>query len=165
VDLWTTRIAELPTSPTGLHYDGFSLSNSTRNDEEPITFGALSRLHHDHRWPANRLGLQSKNWGFDLVAHGHDSEYSPFILGEVKKTQQELDLLCQELVALCQGGDPSTVSTNSSRKWSELLDSDAGVLWLVGPNRVDYIFKVIRVKDCVVLEATGRDALTYVQCP
>jgi hypothetical protein len=35
VDLWTTRIAELPTSPTGLHYDGFSLSNSTRNDEEP----------------------------------------------------------------------------------------------------------------------------------
>ena len=36
VDLWTTRIAELPTSPTGLHYDGFSLSNSTRNDEEPI---------------------------------------------------------------------------------------------------------------------------------
>ena len=35
MDLWTTRIAELPTSPTGLHYDGFSLSNSTRNDEEP----------------------------------------------------------------------------------------------------------------------------------
>ncbi len=36
VDLWTTRIAKLPTSPTGLHYDGFSLSNSTRNDEEPF---------------------------------------------------------------------------------------------------------------------------------
>ncbi|MCK6417183.1 MAG: hypothetical protein L6Q63_16890, partial [Giesbergeria sp.] len=36
VDLWTTRIAELPTSPTGLHYDGFSLSSSTRNDEEPV---------------------------------------------------------------------------------------------------------------------------------
>ena len=36
VDLWTTRIAKLPTSPTGLHYDGFSLSNSTRNDEEPL---------------------------------------------------------------------------------------------------------------------------------
>ena len=36
VDLWTTRIAKLPTSPTGLHYDGISLSNSTRNDEEPF---------------------------------------------------------------------------------------------------------------------------------
>ena len=41
VDLWTTRIAELPTSPTGLHYDGFSLSNSTRNDEEP---GKITRV-------------------------------------------------------------------------------------------------------------------------
>ena len=41
VDLWTTRIAELPTSPTGLHYDGFSLSNSTRNDEEPYIWGVV----------------------------------------------------------------------------------------------------------------------------
>ena len=36
VDLWATRLAELPTSPTGLHYDGFSLTSSTRNDEEPL---------------------------------------------------------------------------------------------------------------------------------
>ena len=35
MDLWTTRSTEFPTSPTGLHYDGFSQSNSTRNDEEP----------------------------------------------------------------------------------------------------------------------------------
>ncbi|MCK6417152.1 MAG: hypothetical protein L6Q63_16735, partial [Giesbergeria sp.] len=41
VDLWTTRLAELPTSPTGLHYDGFSLSSSTRNDEEPLGFKSL----------------------------------------------------------------------------------------------------------------------------
>jgi hypothetical protein len=41
VDLWTTRIAELPTSPTGLHYDGFSLSSSTRNDEEPNILGDI----------------------------------------------------------------------------------------------------------------------------
>ncbi len=46
MDLWTTRIAELPTSPTGLHYDGFSLSNSTRNDEEPDVQGVLV-IGHD----------------------------------------------------------------------------------------------------------------------
>jgi hypothetical protein len=34
--LWTTRSTELPTSPTGLHYEGFSQSSSTRNDEEPL---------------------------------------------------------------------------------------------------------------------------------
>ena len=38
VDLWTTRTTELPTSPTGLHYDGFSQSNSTRNDEGPYKY-------------------------------------------------------------------------------------------------------------------------------
>ena len=37
VGLWTTRGTELPTSPTGLYYyDGFSQSNSTRNDEGPF---------------------------------------------------------------------------------------------------------------------------------
>ncbi|WP_374353328.1 hypothetical protein, partial [Limnohabitans sp.] len=56
VDLWATRIAELPTSPTGLHYDGFSLSNSTRNDEEPSVLDVSIRSDVAGLWRGYRRG-------------------------------------------------------------------------------------------------------------
>lgn len=110
--------------------------------EPVITFAALARLHLAHRWPRENLGMQSKGWGFDLVAYGKPADKNPRIPGEVKKSSVELTQLKDDFLKLSDSGASATgeVKENSARKWRELLTTRPKLVWLGGPNAESYVF-------------------------
>jgi hypothetical protein len=129
--------------------------------EPVITFGALWRLYHEYNWPKGHLGTQSPGWGFDVVAFQSEFDDGPYLLGEVKKTSAELEALRCDLLALSAGADPATIRMNSVRKWDELKNGYARVLWLVGPERLHHVFTVVRVGGTVRIEVADTSELRY----
>lgn len=149
------------------HYEGFFLApRSTAKEQifwqgvktskprrltlwiEPIiTIGALARLHFEHKWPSNLLGLQSKTWAFDLVGHSEDDINSESLLCEVKKSSKELDKLI-EFIFKHLNSAPNIESSlsgpelNAFRKSLALRDSNALVFWALGPDRYERIFTI-----------------------
>lgn len=106
---------------------------------------ALARLKLDHGWPADRIGTQSIDWAFDLVAFTQ-ADGSEFIPGEVKKTRRELG----DLIALMRtfGADPTLVDPpagkqrNAWKKAVALRARRAPLFWAVGPDRAGGAYRV-----------------------
>jgi hypothetical protein len=134
--------------------------------EPIITFGGLSRLHHDHRWPVEQIGTQSIDWAFDLVAKLPD-DTDEFIAGEVKKSRREIDVMMEAMMAY--GADPAAAeppsadkTRNAFKKLAGLKARRAAVFWALGPEGYSLVFQVRHVDDGrVEFERIGQDGLDY----
>lgn len=111
---------------------------------EPIIgIGAIGRLHMDHGWPVELLGLQPTTWAFDLAAYSYTSE-APRVVGEVKAKPAEIDSMCKHFEqAFGQVTGPSSSGKeNWNRKVAWLQGSDASVVWAIGPGRYERIYRI-----------------------
>ena len=115
--------------------------------EPVITIAAAARLHLNHSWPKDVIGLQSKKWGFDFVAYQSANSDVLLLAGEVKKTERELAKLISELNLLsknaCRGNEePLQVSQNTRKKWNEILLSQPSVFWALGPGAIGHVYEI-----------------------
>lgn len=115
--------------------------------EPAITFGGLARLYFDFNWPTGRLGCQSADWAFDLVAFLPD-QADEYIAGEIKKTSKEVD----DLIGFMKeyGADPSVrepeksgKERNAYKKIRALRARKAPLFWALGPDGDSRVFRVI----------------------
>lgn len=112
--------------------------------EPVITVAAIGRLHLDFGWPVAALGSQSKDWAFDIVARKSDSSLR--IAGEVKKSRAEVDDLIDLMARFA--GDPSAQlpgpgkMRNAFKKVASLRAYSADLLWIVGPDRYEFVFEM-----------------------
>lgn len=132
---------------------------------EPIIIvGAIARLHCDHNWQKTQLALKSEAWAFDAVAFEGQYRGSEYLLCEVKKTTGETDKLCELMHGYLQSGkvDENGLGgkeINALRKVISLRESPAKVLWAVGPDRYEKIFKIDRSEGKIELKEADKTAL------
>lgn len=133
--------------------------------EPIITVAAIGRLHLDFLWPVASVGSQSKDWAFDIVAKKSDS--SLCIVGEVKKSRVEVDDLIGLMVSFA--GDPSAQlpgpgkMRNAFKKVASLRAYPADLLWIVGPDRYEFVFEVRQSEGGAIgFAPVSLDALRYV---
>lgn len=120
--------------------------------EPIITIAVLRRLQRDHHWPAERLGLQSANWAFDLVAYDQDNPAIVQLVCEVKKSKKEIVDLLRHMHhylhapegILC-GLKPA--ERNAFKKVIGLRHSTARSFWAAGPDGCLHSFAVERSPD------------------
>lgn len=120
--------------------------------EPIITVATLARLHFELEWPAEYLGTQSPNWGFDLCAYEEplaDAEASTsamVIAGEIKKSRDEIEDLIDLMTRFGAGerlaAPPTSRERNAYRKVDELRRLRARYFWAVGPDRMSHAFAV-----------------------
>jgi hypothetical protein len=135
--------------------------------EPVITFAAVGRLHLDHGWPIETIGMQSRDWAFDFTTflpHDHEHEY---IADELKKTVREMERLIEDMQACCVADRAEPMPTNREqrnafRKWQGLKHSQARLFWLVGPGTVNHVFRVAHADTGAVnLQEVGVSQLAY----
>jgi hypothetical protein len=130
--------------------------------EPVITFASIARLNRDYGWPANLLGTQPLTWSFDFAAHDPLDATAYRILGEVKKSVQEVDSLCADLKRLANGVQDDRISDNSRKKWSGLLKLKAPIVWVVGPGAYSVVFKAFDFQEAAAkLQVTSLPALAH----
>jgi hypothetical protein len=130
--------------------------------EPVITIAAIGRLHRIYRCPPGLLGMQSKRWGFDLVAYLTPEDEHPYILGEVKKSSREALRLRDDLIALSNDlSDPNPIQ-NSRKKWSEVQADPPAYIWIVGPDALEFVFAVESTEDSIRLHQVEASKLA---CP
>jgi|SRR5450631_3284654 len=120
--------------------------------EPVITFAAIARLHFDFGWPKELLATQPKSWAFDISASFADHGDREHIVGEVKKSSKEIDVLLRDLNSFCSEprneeppkGDPRR---NAFKKWDRLRAIEAPIFWAIGPGSSDIVFNVDRQSD------------------
>ena len=163
-------VGPIPSHAEGFFWDGLRSVEPrpfTLWLEPVITFGSLARLHHDHGWPADRIGTQSFDGAFDTVAYkvGHRDEH---VAGEVKKARREVDDLVSFMSTF--GADPSAPEPDKSqkkgrnafRKMAALRKRKAPVFWALGPEGYSRVFLPKYLSDGVVeLNETGSGALDF----
>ena len=113
--------------------------------------GTMARLGLDFGWPAEVLGMQSKDWAFDFVVY-HSSDTSERIVGEVKKTAVEVDSLIADLSSYGKTGATAPLSSdarhlNSFKKWVSLVKSKVPLFWAVGPGNYTRLFEMHYAAD------------------
>lgn len=133
--------------------------------EPIITIAGLARLHKEHGWPANRLGLQSRTWAFDLVGYQENLRDEQLVC-EVKKTNAEvrkfLDIMAAhastapDMAATLKG-----VELNAFRKVLALRQSACSVFWALGPGGGGQVFRVIRSEGDVRLLPASESVLAW----
>jgi hypothetical protein len=135
--------------------------------EPIITMASAGRLHHEFGWPKDCIGLQSKHWGFDLVAYCEKHNEQEYIFAEVKKSKPEIHALMDDLLflssqSITKNETVRNTKINSRKKWEELLLRKPKVLWLIGPNGYGYIFSVAYpANDSAVLAESTAAVLEY----
>lgn len=115
--------------------------------EPIITMGTIARLGLDFGWPAELLGMQSKDWAFDFLVYQSSTPQLEQISGEVKTTAVQCDNLMADLRIYGQTGANEALSDhprhiNSFKKWQSLLKSRVELLWVVGPDDYTQLFEV-----------------------
>lgn len=115
--------------------------------EPVITIATMARLRFDFGWPAEVLGMQSKDWTFDFAVYRSATNKNEWIAGEVKKSKTEIDELVLQLRAYGQTGATAPQSTlpkhiNSFKKWMALLQRRVPLFWTVGPGNYTRAFIV-----------------------
>ena len=115
--------------------------------EPVITIATMARLRFDFGWPAEVLGMQSKDWAFDFAVYRSATDKNEWIAGEVKTSSAEIDELVLHLRAYGQTGATAPLSTlpkhiNSFKKWTALLRCRAPLFWAVGPGNYTRAFEV-----------------------
>lgn len=115
--------------------------------EPVITIATMARLRFDFGWPAEVLGMQSKDWAFDFAVYRSATDKNERIAGEVKTSKAEIDELVLHLRAYGNTGATEPLSTlpkhiNSFKKWAALLRCRAPLFWAVGPGDYTRAFEV-----------------------
>ncbi|ANL87028.1 hypothetical protein [Rhizobium phaseoli] len=114
--------------------------------EPIITLAAFARLHFEYGWPAELIGTQSKKWEFDLVAYPQQDAENESIAAEIKKSAKEVEKLVEHITSLSGAGmvdvTGNAVMRNSIKKYNGLVERGASVFWIVGPAKLNYVFKV-----------------------
>ncbi len=135
---------------------------------EPIvTIAAIARLHLDYGWPKDCLGMQSRNWAFDLTAFKPEEFQNEYIAGEVKKSSTELDHFLEHLNKSCtEGGLVRCVASRARiyahKKWEGLRDCKVPLFWALGPGGYSRLFEVSYSSgDDVTLNETGDEQLRF----
>jgi hypothetical protein len=136
----------------------------TLSIEAIIGIGAIGRLQYEHGWPTELLGLQPKKWAFDLATRERDGG-APVIVGEVKINPAEVDRMC-DYFGRKLGDNPSLAkggNVNWNRKIDWLESQDAKVVWAIGPNGHDRIYRICKnVKTgALLLQPGAREDLDY----
>lgn len=132
--------------------------------EPIITVGALARMRFDHGWPPELLGLQSKGYAFDLVAHLEPSGPA-HIACEVKKSAAEVETLIMLMHEL--GGHPGVDAPsegprrNAWKKVQALRRETMPTFWVLGPAGLSRVFEVKRRDDVVCLVEVASDVLDW----
>lgn len=130
--------------------------------EPVIAVGAMARLHFDFGWPHNRIGTQSEDWAFDIVAFQAQSDCE-WIAGEVKKTQLEINQLLELMRGF--GCDPSSEEPrsgkprNAYKKVAALRRRQPPLFWAIGPNGFSRVFRVQYLANAhlILTEADERE--------
>ena len=115
--------------------------------EPVITIATMARLKFDFGWPAEVLGMQSKDWAFDFAVYRSATDTNERIAGEIKKSKAEIDELVLQLRAYGQTGASAPLSAqskhiNSFKKWTALLRCRAPLFWTVGPGDYTRAFEI-----------------------
>jgi hypothetical protein len=137
--------------------------------EPVITIATMGRLSFDFGWPAEVLGMQSKDWAFDFAVYHSAVDTNERIAGEVKKTAAEIDELVLHLRAYGETGATAPLSNhpkhiNSFKKWVALLRCRAPLFWAVGPGDYTRIFEVqYGAKGTAVLSDVSFNLLSSVK--
>lgn len=132
--------------------------------EPVITVAALARLRFDFGWPAHLLGTQSPDWAFDLVGLSPNAD-GERVLGEVKKSRKEVELLIELMQAF--GSDPDAPAPpggkelNAYRKVEGLRNSGAPVFWAVGPDGFNKVFWIKRIGAAIEILSADQNALQF----
>ena len=135
--------------------------------EPIITIAAMARLHLDYGWPKDCLGMQSKNWAFDVTAFKPQNSEKEYIAGEVKKTSKELDKFLINLHKSCAEGDldcnsVSPARRNAHKKWLGLQRCNAPLFWALGPGGDSRLFEVsYSSKGAITLNTTSDEQLNF----
>lgn len=114
--------------------------------EPVITVAALAKLNVVYGWPGSHLGMQSKDWAFDLVAYRNASGPAVLVAGEVKKSARELAELVELMSVACT--DPAArawvevQSINAYKKWQSLGRLGAPIFWAIGPGGLSRVYQV-----------------------
>ena len=126
--------------------------------EPVITIAAVARLCLDYSWPIDCLGMQSKDWAFDVMAFRPGNCTSEYIAGEIKPTAQRLNTLLSNLERCCANEhEPSCASgvrKNAHMKWVALQSRHPPVFWALGPGGDSRVFRA---------EYCGSDTATLTQ--
>ncbi len=135
--------------------------------EPIITVATLARLHVQYGWPAGRLGMQSKDWAFDLVAYREDDGDTMAVAGEIKRTRREVDKLIEFMAVACRDGETDAEpadsrAVNAYRKWQALGRCQAPLFWAVGPGGLGRLFAIdYRGGVAVSMNEIAEDALRF----
>ena len=102
----------------------------------------------DYRWPAECIGLQTGNWGFDLTCYEPGSEKAT-IQCEVKVLEREVDHMCQYFESQLSGIGSGDMGTSAQRKnWDkklvELNSTRPQIFWALGPGGYEHVYRVER---------------------
>lgn len=113
--------------------------------EPIITLGVLARLHFDLGWPRAHIGTQSAgDWAFDVVATSSEKSLDEFIGCEVKKSVGEIDRLLKYMSVFAERPDAQHngqhAQKNAYKKIAALRKRKPSFLWLVGPERYEFVF-------------------------
>ena len=123
--------------------------------ETVITLAAVGRLHLDYGWPAECLGMQSKDSAFELMAFKPPDFMNEYVAAEVKKTGREIGRLVANLTKCCAGEHDEScekgMRMSAHRKWIALRARRAKLFWAVGPNADSRLFEVIVREDTMRL--------------
>ncbi|MDY0021489.1 hypothetical protein, partial [Arenimonas caeni] len=134
--------------------------------EPVITIGTLARLAYDLGWPAERLGMQTIDYAFDLAAYREGGQQGLVIACEVKKTQAEVDHLISDLQFHREEPEAGPRSSkprhlNSYRKWLSMRRCQPSLLWVVGPGAYECTFELRHSVDSIGLNQVPLEALKY----
>lgn len=117
--------------------------------EPVITLASIARLHFDYGWPTELLGTQPATWAFDLSASLPRELESEHILGEVKKSSREIEVLLRDMQFFCSNDLPvepfrTDPRRNAYKKWLRLQQCRSSLFWAIGPGGTSQLFEVER---------------------
>ena len=116
--------------------------------EPVITIAAAAKLHLEHGWPLDCIGMQSVDYAFDLIAFLPGRPDHEYIAGEVKPTAGQLTSMVTKMRGCCSEGNhthclESSARRNAHRKWLGLARCRAPLFWAIGPAGNQEVFQVI----------------------
>jgi hypothetical protein len=97
-------------------------------------------------WPKCLLGTQSRDWAFDVTAYLRGDSPNEHVACEVKKAEFELEQLI-DLMRRFGAGEPNGnvrrgKELNALRKLQGLRSRRAPLFWAVGPDDINFVFRV-----------------------
>lgn len=133
--------------------------------EPIIQVGSLARLHLDLGWPEDRIGTQSNDGAFDVIAF-RTARNREIIAGEVKKTKSEATRLVELMSDF--GSDPDAEEPkagsrrNAFKKVAALRERRPPIFWAIGPDQFSKVYEVRYFsRGQIELEPTDESGLLY----